>query len=107
VGSPVRRGAPAELHPFRELLGEKHRSRSTPGDLLFHIRAAARWICFELARHVIGTEDGCFGAGSYVIAQKYLHGLPVWNALSTEDQQRVIGARDSPQVGTVPCQVGL
>jgi porphyrinogen peroxidase len=29
--------------------------------------------------------------GSYVIVQKYLHDLAAWNALSTEDQERVIG----------------
>ena len=29
---------PAELHPFRELAGERHHAVSTPGDLLFHIR---------------------------------------------------------------------
>ncbi|HEX8860609.1 MAG TPA: Dyp-type peroxidase domain-containing protein, partial [Actinomycetes bacterium] len=40
---------PAELHPFRELVGPRHRAPSTPGDLLFHIRAGRRYPCFELA----------------------------------------------------------
>ncbi|MGV0600562.1 Dyp-type peroxidase domain-containing protein, partial [Mycolicibacterium pulveris] len=30
---------PAELHPFIELDGPRHHAPSTPGDLLFHIRA--------------------------------------------------------------------
>src|SRR5262249_34111487 len=39
---------PAELHPFREIRAGPHHAVSTPGDLLFHIRAkqmtfASRW----------------------------------------------------------------
>ena len=40
---------------------------------------------------LIGQEDAAFAGGSYVIAQKYLHDLASWNALSTEEQERVIG----------------
>src|SRR5271168_278339 len=40
---------------------------------------------------LIGTEDAEFAGGSYVIAQKYLHDLAAWNALSTEAQERIIG----------------
>ncbi|MFE5328781.1 Dyp-type peroxidase [Embleya sp. NPDC056575] len=40
---------PAELHPFRELVGARHRAVSTPGDLLFHLRARSIDLCFELA----------------------------------------------------------
>ncbi|EXG81702.1 Dyp-type peroxidase [Cryptosporangium arvum] len=42
---------PAELHPFRELAG-KHTAPSTPGDLLFHLRARRMDLCFELATHL-------------------------------------------------------
>jgi porphyrinogen peroxidase len=43
---------PAELHPFREIrAGERH-AVSTPGDLLFHIRAKRMDMCFELATQV-------------------------------------------------------
>ncbi len=44
---------PAGLHPFRELAGAKHRAVSTPGDLLFHIRADQFDLCFELATQVM------------------------------------------------------
>ena len=44
---------PSELHPFRELVGSKHRAVSTPGDLLFHIRAEQMDVCFELATHIM------------------------------------------------------
>jgi putative iron-dependent peroxidase len=40
---------------------------------------------------LIGDEDPDFAAGSYVIVQKYLHDLDTWNAISIEEQQRVIG----------------
>ncbi len=40
---------PAELHPFREICAEARHAVSTPGDLLFHIRAKRMDLCFELA----------------------------------------------------------
>jgi putative iron-dependent peroxidase len=125
---------PPALHPFRELHGPKHHAPSTPGDLLFHIRARRMDLCFEFAAQVMrrldgaadvvdevhgfkyfderdllgfvdGTEnpigsyaanaaiiaDGEFVGGSYVIIQKYLHDLDAWNALTVEEQERVIG----------------
>jgi len=128
---------PAGLHPFRELAGARHRAPSTPGDLLFHIRANRMDLCFEYTtqvmarlagavqvvdeehgfryfdeRDLIGFVDGTespsgraavvagivnaddepdFAGGSYVIIQKYLHDLPAWNAISVEEQERVIG----------------
>ncbi|MGW6240448.1 Dyp-type peroxidase [Streptomyces sp. NPDC055094] len=44
---------PAELHPFPELTGSRHRAVSTPGDLLFHIRAARLDLCFTLAAEIM------------------------------------------------------
>lgn len=41
---------PAELHPFREITGAKHTAVSTPGDLLFHIRADREDLAFEFER---------------------------------------------------------
>lgn len=43
---------PRELHPFREING-RHHAVATPGDLLFHIRAARQDLCFELATHIM------------------------------------------------------
>jgi putative iron-dependent peroxidase len=127
---------PAELHPFRPLDGGRHQAVATPGDLLFHIRAATMDLCWELASLVIGRVDGAatlvdevhgfkyfderdllgfvdgtenptgpaaaaavtigaedpaFAGGSYVIVQKYVHDMPAWEALTVEDQERVIG----------------
>jgi putative iron-dependent peroxidase len=49
---------PKDLHPFVELHGSRHRAPSTPGDLLFHIRAEALDVCFELAGRVAKAMDG-------------------------------------------------
>jgi putative iron-dependent peroxidase len=40
---------PAELHPFREIHSGARHAVSTPGDMLFHIRAKRMDLCFELA----------------------------------------------------------
>jgi putative iron-dependent peroxidase len=109
---------PANLHPFREIRSGSRHAVSTPGDLLFHIRAKRMDLCFELATQImariggvvspvdgtenprnqaaidaaiIGAEDPAFAGGSYVIVQKYLHDLDGWNRLSTETQERIIG----------------
>jgi putative iron-dependent peroxidase len=44
---------PAELHPFREIRAEARHAVSTPGDLLFHIRAKRMDLCFEIATQVM------------------------------------------------------
>jgi putative iron-dependent peroxidase len=44
---------PANLHTFREIrAGERH-AVSTPGDLLFHIRAKRMDLCFEMATQIM------------------------------------------------------
>jgi len=129
---------PAELHAFREIRAGARHAVSTPGDLLFHIRAKRMDLCFEVATQImarigdattpqdevhgfryfddrdligfvdgtenprgeeasaavlIGGEDAAFAGGSYVIVQKYLHDLDGWNALSTEEQEKIIGRK--------------
>jgi porphyrinogen peroxidase len=49
---------PAELHPFRELAGPRHRAVSTPGDLLLHIRHERMDLCFEFATQVMNRLAG-------------------------------------------------
>jgi len=44
---------PAELHPFREMRAGARHAVSTPGDLLFHIRARHMDLCFELATQIM------------------------------------------------------
>ena len=44
---------PAELHPFKEIRAGTRHAISTPGDLLFHIRAKRMDLCFELATQIM------------------------------------------------------
>ena len=127
---------PAELHVLREIAAGRRVSVSTPGDVLFHIRAERKDLCFELAQQImsrlhgavspvdevhgfryfddrdligfvdgtenpvgqeavdatiVGDEDAAFAGGSYVLVQKYVHDLDKWNAVATEEQERIIG----------------
>jgi putative iron-dependent peroxidase len=133
--SPGRR--PADLRPFVPIQGPVHAAPSTPGDLLFHLRAEREDMTFELerqlldligeaaevvdettgfryfdARDLLGFVDGTanptgaelpdaaligadadpqFAGGSYVVVQKYLHDMAGWAALSTEEQEAIMG----------------
>ncbi|HEX3958270.1 MAG TPA: Dyp-type peroxidase [Trebonia sp.] len=49
---------PADLHPFKELNGPRHRAPETPGDLLFHVRADRMDMCFELVSQVMYRLTG-------------------------------------------------
>jgi putative iron-dependent peroxidase len=49
---------PAQLHPFRRWKGPKHTAPATPGDLLFHLRAAQMDVCFELAAKIAERSRG-------------------------------------------------
>ena len=49
---------PAELHPFREIRAGSRHAVSTPGDILFHIRAARMDLCFELATQFVTRLGG-------------------------------------------------
>ena len=41
---------PAQLRPFSAIQGVAHNAPSTPGDLLFHIRAERDDLCFEFEK---------------------------------------------------------
>ena len=53
-GSP----RPAELHPFHEIRSGPRHAVSTPGDLIFHIRAKRMDLCFELALQIAARLEG-------------------------------------------------
>jgi putative iron-dependent peroxidase len=49
---------PAGLHVLPEIAGAKHVAVSTPGDLLFHLRAQRMDLCFELAGQLMNRLAG-------------------------------------------------
>ena len=72
-----------ETHGFRyfderDLLGFVDGTESPQGAKAF--RAA-----------IIGDEDPTFAGGSYAVAQKYLHDMPAWDALTVQQQEAAIG----------------
>jgi putative iron-dependent peroxidase len=59
------------LHPFPAIVGDKHRAVSTPGDLLFHIRATQMDLCFELAGQIMERLRGTVTVVDEVHGFKY------------------------------------
>jgi putative iron-dependent peroxidase len=63
-------------------------------DLLGFVDGTANPIGADLERStLVGDEDPDYAGGSYVTVQKYVHPLAAWNALSTEQQETIIGRR--------------
>jgi putative iron-dependent peroxidase len=80
-GSP----RPAELHPFREIRSGSRHAVSTPGDILFHIRAKRPDLCFELATHIMDS------IGEAVLVADEVHGFRYF------DDRDVIGFVDGTE----------
>ncbi len=60
---------PAALHTFREVVRGPRHAVSTPGDVLFHIRAERLDLCFELAAQIMARLVGA------VVAVDEVHGF--------------------------------
>ena len=67
-GSP----RPAELHPFSEVRSGTRHAVSTPGDLLFHIRAKRMDLCFELALQIMGRLGDAVSTADEVHGFRYV-----------------------------------
>jgi porphyrinogen peroxidase len=62
---------PAGLHPFIELRSGSRFAPATPGDLLFHIRAARMDLCFELATQIMVRLSGAVTVADEVHGFRY------------------------------------
>ncbi|CAM5288213.1 Dyp-type peroxidase [Leifsonia shinshuensis] len=62
---------PTELHPFREVRGAVHTAVSTPGDLLFHIRAERGDFCFEFERQLLDALGDAVTVVDEVVGFRY------------------------------------
>jgi putative iron-dependent peroxidase len=62
---------PAELHPFREFRSGPRHAVSTPGDLIFHIRAKRMDLCFELAAQIVARLRGAVTTADEVQGFRY------------------------------------
>ena len=61
---------PKDLHPFREIRG-RHHAVSTPGDILFHIRATRQDLCFEMATQIMARLRGAIATADEVHGFSY------------------------------------
>ncbi len=62
---------PAQLHPFQELHGPVHHAPSTPGDLIFHVRAQRLDLCFALASEIMDRLRGAVTVCDEIHGFKY------------------------------------
>ena len=62
---------PTELHPFREIRADGRHAVSTPGDVIFHIRAERFDLCFELAALIMVQLGDAVGAVDEVHGFRY------------------------------------
>ncbi len=62
---------PAELHPFREIRSGPRHAVSTPGDIIFHIRAKRMDLCFELAMQIMARLNGSVTTADEVHGFRY------------------------------------
>lgn len=79
---------PKELHKFREIRAEKRHAPSTPGDMLFHIRAQRMDLCFELATQIMTK------LGPAVTAVDEVHGFRYFDS---RDELGFVDGTENPK----------
>jgi putative iron-dependent peroxidase len=90
---------PAELHPFRELRAGSRHAVSTPGDLLFHIRARRIDLCFELATHIMEALGEHVTIADETHGFRYFDDRDVLGFVDGTENPRGETARDASIVG--------
>lgn len=90
---------PAELHPFREVRSGERHAVSTPGDLLFHIRANRIDLCFELATQIMDSIGGVVSVADEVHGFRYFDDRDVMGFVDGTENPRGDAARDAAIVG--------
>jgi len=94
-GSP----RPAELHPFREIRSGGRHAVSTPGDILFHIRAKRPDLCFELAAQIMDGLGETVSVADEVHGFRYFDDRDVIGFVDGTENPRGDGAREAAVVG--------
>src|SRR5208282_4973186 len=90
---------PAELHPFREIrAGERH-AVSTPGDLLFHIRAKRMDLCFELATQFMARLGNAVSTVDEVQGFRYFDDRDLMGFVDGTENPRGAAATDAVLIG--------
>ena len=90
---------PAKLHPFQEIrAGERH-AVSTPGDVLFHIRAKRMDLCFELAMQIMARLEGAVSPVDEVHGFRYFDDRDLMGFVDGTENPRGEAASDAVFVG--------
>ena len=95
VGPP----RPAELHAFREIRAGARNAVSTPGDLLFHIRAKRMDLCFELATQIMARIEGAVSAADEVHGFRYFDDRDLLGFVDGTENPRGAAVIDAVLVG--------
>jgi porphyrinogen peroxidase len=90
---------PAELHPFREVQGGPRHAVSTPGDLLFHIRAKRMDLCFELARQITARLGGSVTVADEVHGFRYFDDRDLLGFVDGTENPRGAAVVDAAIIG--------
>jgi putative iron-dependent peroxidase len=94
-GSP----RPAELHPFREIRSGSRHAVSTPGDILFHIRAKRIDLCFELEANILSTLEDAVSVADEVQGFRYFDDRDLLGFVDGTENPRGETASESAIVG--------
>src|SRR5215469_12254951 len=86
---------PAELHPLREIRSGGRHAVSTPGDILFHIRAKRMDLCFELATHIMETIGDVVSVADEVHGFRYFDDRDVIGFVDGTENPRGDAAREA------------
>jgi putative iron-dependent peroxidase len=90
---------PAELHPFQEIRSGGRNAVSTPGDILFHIRAKRPDLCFELAMQIMDAVGEFVSVADEVHGFRYFDDRDILGFVDGTENPRGDGARDAAIVG--------
>jgi porphyrinogen peroxidase len=90
---------PAMLHPFREIRAGTRHAVSTPGDLLFHIRANRMDLCFELATQIMARIGDAVTPADEVHGFRYFDDRDLIGFVDGTENPRGQAAIDAVLVG--------
>jgi len=90
---------PAELHSFREIRAGARHAVSTPGDVLFHIRAERMDLCFEVATQIMARIGNAVSAADEVQGFRYFDDRDVLGFVDGTENPRGAEAVDAVLIG--------
>ena len=90
---------PAELHPFQEIRAGARHAVSTPGDVLFHIRAKRMDLCFELATQLMARIGKAVSPVDEVQGFRYFDDRDLMGFVDGTENPRGVAATEAVLVG--------